>query len=358
MSRALKKTHAVIAGLTVLMTGQINALDANTNPGSPESQEKHNKEPSCCEPKRADVPSPCCKPMCRPSPYSGVNCLPAPYCQEVNLRGELLYWTAELDGLQAAFGKTSIHRTVDKGITKTTIRETDKHPDWEWRPGFRIGADYAFQCFVLETDWTHYMGHAKFHEHGKHGHWRLKYDTLDFLFGRRFSIAPCFYFKPFIGVRTAWIRQRLKSHLETEFRSNREDSTIFTTKDDKEKFWGVGPELGLEADWYIACNFSLYASVDVVSYYGQVRAHIHNEDVFTDTVSDNHGKIRRPFNQIGTDGSIGLRWDKAWPVASEVLLTIKLGVEQHRIYDFSQLGSDGTLSMDGANLAASIGYRW
>jgi len=61
---------------------------------------------------------------------------------------------------------------------------------------------------------------------------------------------------------------------------------------------------------------------------------------------------------IGTDGSIGFRWDKAWPVASEVLLTFKIGVEQHRIYDFSELGSDGTLSLAGANLATSLGYRF
>ncbi len=120
----------------------------------------------------------------------------------------------------------------------------------------------------------------------------------------------------------------------------------------------MGPEFGVEADWYMGCNWSLYGSFDVVSYYGHVKTDIDNIDTFTSTVSVSDGIIRRDFNVIGTDASIGIRYDRAWPVASEVLLTIKLGVEQHRIYDFSNLGSDGTLSLDGANLAASIGYRF
>jgi hypothetical protein len=367
MSDALKKTFMVVTGTLVSMVGQVAAANQPTERvcadpkhqcgQQPDSKNDQN-QPPCCETQRVYAPSPCCAPMCRASPYSGVNCIPAPYCQEVNIRGELLYWRAELGGLQSAFGTTTIDTTVAGGITTTTVTEKDVEPDWKWRPGFRIGADYAFSCFDLEADWTHYVGRATFHEDGQHGNWKIRYDTIDLLFGRRFSIAPCFYFKPFVGVRGARIRQTLKSNLETHFTSIIGDNTVSTVKNDKEKFWGIGPELGLEADWYIACNFSLYGSVDVVSYYGQVRAKVRNTDTFTSTVSDGNGTIRRSFNTIATDAFFGIRWDKAWPVASEVLLTIKLGLEQHRIYDFSDLGSDGTLSMDGANLAASIGYRW
>ncbi len=337
MSITLKKPYALIAGILVSMVGQVNAAY---------QAEQDEEEPHCGPP------------TCRPSPYYGTNCMPDPYCQEVNLRGEALYWTASLGGLEAAFGRTAIDTTVAGGITTTTVTETDRAPHWEWRPGFRVGADYAFLCFDLESDWTHYNGHAHFHNNGQHGHWRITYDAIDLLFGRRFSIAPCFYFKPFIGVRAARIHQRLSSHLNTQFTSIIGDNTVTTIKNDKEKFWGVGPELGIEADWYMGANFSLYASFDFVTYYGKVRTRTHNTDTFTSTVSASNGKIRRDFNSIATDGSVGIRWDKAWSVASEVLLTIKLGVEQHRIYDFSDLGSDGTLSMDGANLALSMGYRW
>ncbi len=154
------------------------------------------------------------------------------------------------------------------------------------------------------------------------------------------------------------VHQSLKSNLQVLLTTLARNNTVYTVKGDKEHFWGVAPELGLEADWYMGCNWSLYANFDVVSYYGQVTTKTFNTDIFTSAVSIRDGGIKRRFNTIGTDWSIGLRWDKAWPVASEVLLTIKLGLEQHRIYDFSSLGADGTLSLDGANLALSLGYRF
>ncbi len=304
------------------------------------------------------APSPCSPPTCRFSPYSGPNCIPVPYCREINLRGELLYWTAELGGLEAAFGTTKITISEAEGITKTVVKESDKEPNWQWRPGYRVGIDYAFACFVLEADWTHYDGHAKFNEDRQHGHWKIRYDTLDLLFGRRCSVAPCFYFKPFFGVRGLLAHQSLKSNLQVQVITLTTDNTIYTVKNDKEHFWGFGPELGLEADWYLGWHWSLYASFDVVSYYGRVKNKTFNTDSFSSTINVRKGSIKHCFNTIGADGSIGLRWDKAWSVASEVLLTIKLGLEQHRIYDFSNLGSDGTLSLDGANLALSLGYRY
>lgn len=346
MSSALKKSYVLLTGLLMSAAAQ---LHGDCCPS---------QEPSCCEPVRSACPSPCCGPRCLPSVYSGPNCIPAPYCNELNITGELLYWTASLGGLETVFGSTAIATSVAAGITTTTVTETDKDPVWHWRPGFRVGIDYAFGCFLLEADYTHYKGHASFHEHGQHGHWNITYDTIDLIFGRRLNVAPCFLFKPFIGVRGLLVHQRLKSHLDTHFSALIGNNTVTTFKNDKERTWGVGPELGVEADWYMGCKWSMYGSFDVVLYYGHANTRIHNTDTFTSTVSVSNGRNRRSFNAIGTDASFGIRWDQAWSVASEVLLTIKLGVEQHRIYDFSNLGTDGTLSLDGANLALSIGYRY
>jgi hypothetical protein len=342
MSSALKKTYLTVASIVLSVATQANA-------GS-----SYASEAACCEPALS-----CCEePTCCPSRYYGPNCIPTANCQEVNLRGEVLYWVAMLGGLESAFGTTTIATTVAGGITTTTVTETDREPHWQWRPAYRVGIDYGFGCFVLEADWTHYVGRAHFNDDGQSGRWKIRYDTIDLLFGRRFSIAPCFYFKPFIGARGLLVHQRLHSNLQTLFTALIGDNTVFTYKDDKERTWGVGPELGVEADWYMGGNLSLYGSFDVVSYYGRVKTQIYDTDVFTSTVSVSDGTIKRDFNVIGTDLSFGIRFDTAWQVASEVLLTMKLGVEQHRIYDFSNLGSDGTLDMSGANLALTIGYSY
>lgn len=305
-------------------------------------------------------PSPCCEPICNQGPYCGPNCLPYPYCSELNIKGGLLFWRSELCGLEAAFGDTTVATTVDPltGVITTEIIETDQHPDFKWSPGFRIGADYAFTCFVLEADWTHYKGHAKFSDGGQHGRWKIDYDTLDLIFGRRCCVAPCFYFKPFIGLRGALIHQTLTSHLETLFTTSVVNNTVITDKNDKERFWGIGPELGVEANWYLGCDFSVYGNFDFVTYYGGVKSKNYDVDIFPTTVSISNGKHNHCFSTIGTDMAIGLRWDKRWCVASEVLLMLKLGLEQHRIYDFSELGSDGTLSFDGGIFEVGLGYRY
>jgi hypothetical protein len=293
---------------------------------------------------------------CDLSPCAETNC-----CTQnsyVSLRGEWLYWRPELCGLEAAFGTTTIATTVSTdAITTTTVTESDEEPHSRWNSGFRVGASSAYNAIDVDLDWTHFNGRANFHKNPQNGHWKIKYDVIDLTFGRTFCLTPCVTVKPYIGVRGARIHQNLKSHLTTLFTALIGDNTVTTDKDDSEKFWGVGPELGFEADWNIGCNFSLYGSFAVVTYYGKARNKNFNTDTFTTTVSVCNGKKKHCFNNVGTDAALGIRWDTSMDCFCGCLdLYVKLGAEQHRIYDFSELGSDGTLSLDGGVLGAGISY--
>lgn len=276
----------------------------------------------------------------------------------ISFNAELLYWRPELCGLESAFGDTTIATTVDEsGIITTTVIESDKDPHFKWNTGFRVGAEVAINCFDLELDWTHFDGRAKFSEDTQHGHWKIKYDVIDLTLGRSFCMTPCLYLKPFFGLRAARIHQRLESHLETFFTAAViGDNTVVTDKNDKEDFWGIGPQIGIDADWYLGCNFSLYGSFAVVTYYGDVKNENFDTDTFTRTVSVCDGKKHRCFNTIATDAAIGIRWDSCSTCfcGCNVNSMFKLGLEQHRIYDFSDLGSDGNLSLDGGIFAAGI----
>lgn len=317
MMSVFKKKHAAILSILMAMTAQVNGIDCNQ-------------------------PTPCCD---------------ATTC--ININAELLYWRPELCGLEGAFGNTTIATTVDaNAITTTTVRETDKKPHSKWSPGFRIGADVMFNCLDVELDWTHFDGSAKFSEGTQHGDWKIKYDVIDLTFGRIFCVNSCFYLKPFIGLRGAQIHQKLKSHLETLFTSSLGNNTVFTDMNDKEDFWGIGPQIGLNADWDIGCNFSLYGSFAVVSYYGEVKSENFDIDTFTRTVNVCDGNKKHCFNNIATDLALGIRWDSCSTCfcGCNVNFMLKLGVEQHRIYDFSDLGSDGNLTLDGGILAAGIGF--
>ncbi len=145
----------------------------------------------------------------------------------------------------------------------------------------------------------------------------------------------------------------------TQFSTALVTNPAFSHRDDTEKFWGIGPEIGIEADWYLGRGFNVYGSFDFVTYYGQVRGKNSDSDVLPSTVAVLHGKRKHPFNDIGTDLAFGVRWDTAWHFCDwDLLFMLKAGVEQHRIYDFSNLGSDGTLSLDGGVAGAGIGFRY
>lgn len=279
----------------------------------------------------------------------------------IKFNADLLYWRPELCGLEGAFGDTTIATSVSSSaITTTTVTESDKEPHSKWNTGIRLGAEMATNCLDLELKWTHFDGKAKFREHTQHGHWNINYNVIDLNLGHSFCVASCFHVKPYIGVRGAHIHQKLKSHLETLFTSTLiGDNTVFTDKDDKEDFWGIGPQLGIKANWAIGCNLSLYGNFDVVTYYGDVKRKNFDVDTFTSTVSVCDGKKKHCFSNIGTDAEIGIRWNSSTNFCGCCLsIMIKLGLEQHRIYDFSELGSDGNLSLDGGVFGVGIGFRY
>lgn len=330
MTSALKKIYVVITGMLMAVATQLNGVICDQTP--------------CCEPK-------CCEPEC--STCCCDTC-------DLILSGELLYWRPELDGIESVFGDTTIAASTIGSIITTTVTESDKEPNYQWDPGFRVRVDAPVYCIDVDAEWTHFNGRATFREDTQHGHWKIRYDVVDLNLGRSFEVAPCFYFTPFIGVRGARIHQTLDSYLETLFTSTLiGENTVTTTINAKENFWGAGPRVGVEADWKIGCNFSLYACFSAVTYYGTVKGRNLNTDTFTTTISISNGRRKRCFNNIGTDGALGVRWERSFCCSCyEMCLMLKLGVEQHRIYDFSNLGTDGTLSLDGGVFAAGIGFNF
>lgn len=318
------KINTTIIATMIALTAQVNGANDYTQGG--------------CAPN-------CCKPSC-----------------DFYLKAELLYWRPELCGLEAAFGTTAIATDVStSAITTTTVTESDEEPHSKWSPGFRIGAGAVYECLDIELDWTHFNGRASLNQDEQFGNWKIKYDAVDFTIGRSFCITSCFALKPFIGVRSLRIHQHLRSHLTTIFTALIGSNTVTTDKHDTENFWGVGPQIGLDAYWGLGCNFSLYGSFAVVSYYGDVKGHNCDADTFTSTVSVCHGKKKHCFSNVGTDAALGIRWDRSIELdcfCGCLDFFAKLGGEQHRIYDFSDLGSDGTLSLDGGVFALGVNFRY
>lgn len=341
MTKAFRNACMAIAGLLMAVTCQANASNyySSSGWGSGTYDDRHDGNSCNCNTQNNE---PCC---------GNQGCL-------WYVTGELLFWRPELCGLESAFGNTTVAKTLDGSFVTTTVTESHEEPDFEWDVGFRLGIDLEFGCMDFDATWTHFDGDATFSEGEQNGRWDIQYDVADLTAGYKFCIGQCFYLKPFVGLRAAWIDQSLHSHLETLFTSSLvDDSTVFTDKDDTEDFWGVGPEIGLGARWLLGCDFSLYASVDVATYFGEVDSTNFDTDTFTDSANVCNGTQHHCFNSLATDGAIGIRWDKCWNCSCyQVNLMLNLAFEDHRIYEFSNLGSDGILSLAGGVIGVGIGF--
>lgn len=278
--------------------------------------------------------------------------------------------TGELRGIEEAFGSDSYVRNDDLSPVEIIKTEADRCPSFKWRPGFRIGADFLFDCFDVNLDWTYFPGRAFYNTDAQHyGDWRLFYNAIDLKIGYKFYPHARFYVKPFIGLRGTKIHQSLHSYRETPQTDDHETTILTFDMHNKEKHWLLGPQVGVEANWSLGWNFSLYSTIDIVNYCG--RDHINYqridntpEDVDAhnpETVQTNIWNKKARFNNFALDDSLGIRWDKYLCHSHcDIHFNVKLGLEQHRVYNLSNLVSSGqgSLSIDGGLLEGALGFRF
>jgi len=197
---------------------------------------------------------------------------------DVHLTAEFLYWTARQDHL----GFTLAERFDDQDnvISKGKIF----HPDWNFRPGFKIG----FGILQDHDGWDVYANYTWFHvrntkrkvtagENDQFTHvviplepffpqpgdfeeasWELDFNVVDFEVGRNFFISRCLTLRPHFGLKGTWQKQDFPF-----FSSITEMTTNFLTNvDQKSDYWGIGPCAGLDSSWHFGC-FSFLGEVAV-----------------------------------------------------------------------------------------------
>lgn len=265
--------------------------------------------------------------------------------------GDLLCWRACEDGFSCDFGTTNIVNTVTNGQLVTSINEHDKEIHFDWNLGFRVGAGYHLPCDCWDAVvyWTHFHEKGQGHACENRAHWKLMFNTVDALLGYNYCCGSCFTIKPFLGVRYAKINQRLRTRLETTITAATGSSMVISTERNREHFWGAGPQLGFEADWNLGCGFSVYGGLAGNLLYGHFDVKFDDVNAFVLALNECHAKKDTRACQTGLDGSIGVRWDYN-------CVTLQLGLEHHRYFDFNKMGCGGNLNLYGGN--ASIIVRF
>ena len=277
---------------------------------------------------------------------------------KVFLGAELLYWRAFNSGINICLPDDVSETITPGGQVISTFRGKTRNPRFEWNPGFRVGAGYESTSghWDFAVLWTHLD--SKAHSSGNHENrhrWKLNFDVIDIVAGYKSDLSSCFVLRPFGGLRGARIDQKLhaghffsSSSFYSAYDFNR------SHKSDKEKFEGIGPLIGLEAEVSVFCNFSVYGNVSVSWLYGKFNVHLQEDTAFEDAFNACHVRKHLDATITAMDAALGIRWHKC--ICKNKQLIIQLGLEHHRYFNYNRLCEYGDLSFDGVNLSAGFGF--
>lgn len=284
----------------------------------------------------------CCAPVC---------CDTSACCGQGFVSVDFLYWLAYEDGLDVCGSSESIDIVNPGGGVVSIFRGKTHDPDFEWAPGFRVGAGYQFasRCWDIGACWTHFDTRAKRHNGDEQKfHWRLNFDVVDAVIGTYYDLGSCFTVRAFAGLRGAYIDQKVKNTS-----ANFTVETLNHTHN-KETFKGIGPVSGFEINWDLGCGWGIYANSAISGLWGRFKVDFDEVDAFPFGVNIN--KLRRHLDacQLVLDGGAGISWRKCFWENKEFV--VKIGWEQHRYFNHNRFGEYGDLCLGGGVVSAGVAF--
>jgi len=189
----------------------------------------------------------------------------------VTLFGDFLYMRAEQSGLQYA---QTTHNKTNNIILNGHLLDID----FDWKPGVRAGLGYTFASdnWDLLLTWTYLQSHttssasaptdgflyaiwAPYANGASVQHasakWNLNYNVADLELGRAYFVSHALSFRPFFGVRGAWLNQDM--HFKYSGFSAPSPQKTKATND----FSGVGLRSGFNLGWHFNSQWNLQSYV-------------------------------------------------------------------------------------------------
>lgn len=284
---------------------------------------------------------------------------------------DLLYWRAIEDGLDGCGLMDAEINAFNEEDESTVLisKRNIEDPHFNWNTGFRLGIGWiSSSCWDVVGYWTCFNTDAhlnqkrrgenegsedqRSHERRK---WNLNFNAADVVFSRNFHLNQyCLNLRPFLGLRGAWINQKLHSNAVSAIKTGEEVDDLKVHEKNKERFQGIGPLLGFQADWYIGCNFSLFGAIDFGVLYGHFNVRSKKTSKFEEDSSSSDSKKNIHACEAVVDAVLGLSWN--YRVCNCFSLILQLSCEHHRYFDQNKIGDNGDLCFDGGTFSANIAF--
>lgn len=300
-------------------------------------------------------------------------CCPEPVCCEESfgnffLRGDLLYWTSRISNLEGDFGRSDTSQSLNDCVLTTRTCESHRDPHWKWRAGYRIVAGYQMPCSDLEfaAMWTSFQPNSKKHhrddddcdDFSTGGRTHLKFNQLDVVALYNIKKCPSLTLRPYFGVRAAEIKNHIDVNLVSEITLPTAIATETRSLFNQQKFRGIGPVFGINADWDVMCGFGAYGTAGASLLYGDYKIRSCGSDIFTAPISNEiFTSSNRHLHHFvwNIDLALGVRWQTC--LFESMYLSLKLGFEHHQYFEYNRLGcNNGDLTFDGGVFSVGLAY--
>jgi hypothetical protein len=262
---------------------------------------------------------------------------------------------------------------------------------FDWNAGFRVGIGYnSANSWDTTFSYTRYQTNAKNHGTGNiySGYlgnfyadnpygvnfepfyqtanidWDFWFNNFDLELGRTFKIDSILTLRPFVGLKAAFIDQKIKTNWYLPMLPTTPPSaaTFLTSQENLENnFWGIGPSVGLDTLWPFYENqqhlFSLFGDFSGALLYG----HWNFKDHFKDNTPGFITITNEDINGGATVATalIGIEWAS---YISQANLMIRLGYEaqvwfnQLQFYTLNGGRHNDALSLQGGVLDFCVNF--
>lgn len=294
---------------------------------------------------------------------------------------ELLYWQPR-EGGDENWAQYITPKGAEQSITLYDA-------PFKFNPGFRvgIGSDLVLYYTYYQTNaenhasgdiYSAYLGNyfanntnganfGPFYD-SANMRWDFTFQSIDLELGRKFPIDKILILRPFVGLKTAFINQKIDTNWygpkTTDIFGIIIPITTFSTATEnlKQDFFGIGPSLGLDTTWPLYQstnhNFNLIGNLSAALLWG----HWSFSDQYENNTPVSITVDTDSFNGAETvvRGILGFEWSNKF---SQHDLTIRLNYEaqlwmnQIQFYTLSTGRMNNLMSIQGANLGFNLSFR-
>lgn len=192
---------------------------------------------------------------------------------------EPIYWYQRTNGTQFAYSNSSL-------VTSLPLKGRTKDINFSWSWGLRVGAgkNIAFDQWDIFGHFTFYRNHVSGSAHSGQesiliplrgsvitqlgvssakSNYSLDLYNIDVELGRHYYISEKLSFRPFVGVKNAWIDQ----HQVVRYTGGALSRNSAHVNDSCE-YWGIGARTGVNSKWHLLDGWYLKGMLSGAVLYG------------------------------------------------------------------------------------------